>query len=76
MAGLEPNRLPPVVPVAVGAARLVALLRFPNIPPPVALVLFPNRLLLVAVELGVPAPAVFNPRTFDVAGAAAPSGGL
>lgn len=74
MAVLEPNRLPPpVVPPVVGA---VVPPRLPNIPPPVAPVLFPNRLPLGAAELDVPAPAVFNPRIFDPAGAAAPSGGF
>ena len=79
IAGVEPNRPPPVVPAVVGAAGFmvpVVLLKFPNIPPPVAPVLFPNRLPLGTAGLGIPAPAVFNPRTFDVAGAAAPAEGL
>jgi len=74
----EPNGVPPVVPAVVVAPGFVVLFRFPNIPPPVAPVLIPNKLPLGAAVLGVPVVAVFdpNPREFDVAGAAAPSAGL
>lgn len=72
----EPNRPPPVVPAVVVAAGFVELGRFPNNPPPVAPALFPNRLPPGAAELDVLVVAVFNPRAFDVAGGAAPSGGL
>jgi hypothetical protein len=36
VAGVEPNRLPPVVPAVVAAAVLDALLKFPYNPPPAA----------------------------------------
>lgn len=76
LAKEEPNRLPPVVPAVVVAAGFVELGRFPNIPPPVAPVLIPNRLPPGAAALDVLVVAVFNPRAFDVAGPVAPSGGL
>lgn len=76
LAREEPNRPPPVVPVVVVAAGFVEPGRFPNHPPPVAPVLFPNKLPLDAAALDVPVVVLFNPRAFDVAGAAAPSGGL
>ena len=74
--GVDPNGVPPVVPVVVVAAGFMVPLRFPNIPPPVPPVLIPNKLPLGAAALDVPVVAVFNLREFDVAGATAPSGGL
>lgn len=78
-AGVEPNKFPLVVPAvvdAVGFVVFVPLLRFPNNPPPVVPVLFPKRLPLGAAVLDVPVLVVFNPRAFNVPGAAAVSGGL